>query len=532
MLSKGVVLRAALKRASTIRCLSEGWRGDVEEVKRVALSADPPFSKIVDYYFNKAAPFAEDAINKSVKAKMNKDIKERLVSGVLSDLKPCNSVLSLSFPLRRDNGEIITIHGYRAQHSQHRTPCKGGMRFSDEVEEDEVKALAKLMTYKCAVCDVPFGGAKAGIKINPRDFSDMELEKITRRFTVELAKKGFLGPGIDVPAPDMGTGEREMSWMADTYKNTIGTTDINSHACVTGKPIVMGGIHGRTSATGRGVYHSTKIFLDDPQYMEMVGLVPGVAGKTCILQGFGNVGLHTARYFHRAGAKIIAVIEWDGTIYNPAGIDPKELEDWKLEHGTIKGFPGATETTEDLLEGECDILLPCAKEKVITEENADRIKARVIAEGANGPITPAADEILIKKNILVVPDIYCNSGGVTVSYFEWLKNLNHVSYGRLTFKYEFDSNQHLLQSVQSSLESRFSGEIPVTPTPEFERAMGGASEKDIVNSGLEYTMERSGRKIKETALAHDLGVDIRTAAFVLALTKISNNIIMAGFTFT
>jgi len=220
------------------------------------------------------------------------------------------------------------------------------------------------------------------------------------------------------------------------------------------------------------------------------------------------------------------------SIYNPAGIDPKELEDWKLEHGTIKGFPGATETTEDLLEGECDILLPCAKEKVITEENADRIKARVIAEGANGPITPAADEILIKKNILVVPDIYCNSGGVTVSYFEWLKNLNHVSYGRLTFKYEFDSNQHLLQSVQSSLESRFSGEIPVTPTPEFERAMGGASEKDIVNSGLEYTMERSGRKIKETALAHDLGVDIRTAAFVLALTKISNNIIMAGFTFT
>ncbi|KAL5252911.1 hypothetical protein ACHWQZ_G015618 [Mnemiopsis leidyi] len=536
MFCKGAApLRHLLKKGplTQARCLADGWRSDVEEVKRIALGDDPPFSTIVDYYFNKAAPYAEEAIKaQTVRTRMPVELKDRLISGVLSDLKPCNSVLSLSFPLRRDNGEIVTIHGYRAQHSQHRTPCKGGMRFSNEVHEDEVKALAKLMTYKCAVCDVPFGGAKAGVKIDPRDFSDMELEKITRRFTVELAKKGFLGPGIDVPAPDMGTGEREMSWMADTYKNTIGVTDLNSHACVTGKPIVMGGIHGRTSATGRGVYHSTNIFVEDPEYMEMVGLVPGLSGKTCILQGFGNVGLHTARYFHRAGAKIIGVIEWDGTIYNPSGIDPKALEDWKLEHGTIRGFPGATETDEDLLEGECDILLPCAKEKVITVDNAHKIKAKVIAEGANGPITPAADEILIANKQLVIPDIYCNSGGVTVSYFEWLKNLNHVSYGRLTFKYEFDSNKHLLQSVQSSLESRFSGKIPVTPTPEFESAMGGASEKDIVHSGLSYTMERSGKKIKETALQHGLGVDLRTAAFVLALTKISNNIIMAGFTFT
>jgi len=537
MLCKALGLRQLTKLSATARLLSDGpatgWRADNAEVERIALGPDPPFSTCVDYYFNKAAPYAEKAILKHIAAKpMPQDKKEMLVSGVLSDLKPCNSVLSVSFPLRRDSGEIVTIHGYRAQHSQHRTPCKGGMRFSDEVHEDEVKALAKLMTYKCAVCDVPFGGGKAGIKIDPKKFSERELEKITRRFTVELAKKGFLGPGIDVPAPDMGTGEREMSWMADTYKNTVGVTDLNSHACVTGKPIVMGGIHGRTSATGRGVYHATNIFVEDPEYMEMVGLVPGLNGKTCILQGFGNVGLHTARYFHRYGAIIQGVIEYDGSIYNASGIDPKALEDWKLSTGSITGFPGATDTTENLLEAECDILLPCALEKVITEENADRIKAKVIAEGANGPITPAADEILIKKNILVIPDIYCNSGGVTVSYFEWLKNLNHVSYGRLTFKYEFDSNNHLLKSVQESLEARFDGKIPVTPTPQFEAAMGGASEKDIVNSGLSYTMERSGNKIKDEARLHGLGVDIRTAAFALALTKISQNILMAGFTFT
>ncbi|GAB0195985.1 glutamate dehydrogenase 1, mitochondrial-like [Grus japonensis] len=416
------------------------------------------------------------------------------VHRVLETIRRCNHVLEVAFPLRRDSGTWEVVQGWRAQHSQHRLPCKGGVRFSSSIGVDEVKALAALMTYKCAV----------------------------------------VGPGTDVLAPDVSTGEREMSWIADTYTHTLGYRDINAQACVTGRPISQGGIHGRQSATRRGVLHGIENYITNTDYMDCIGLSPGFPGKTFVLQGFGKVGRHTMKYLHEYGARCICVGETDGAIYNPRGINPKELEDYEQGHGTIVGFPKAEPYDGSTLEVPCDILIPAAIEKQLTRENAPRVPAKIIAEAANSPTTPAAHEIFLQRNILVIPGVYVNAGGVTVSFFEWLKNLNHVSYGRLSFKYERESSYHLLQSVQHSLEQWFGkakGEIPIVPSPDFQARVTGASEKDIVYSGLAYTMEQSAKQIMTMAARYDLGLDQRTAAYLCALEKVFTMYNEAGFTY-
>lgn len=437
--------------------------------------------------------------------------------GILEQIKACNSVYQMRFPLKRDNGTIEVIEAYRVQHSQHKSPCKGGIRFSDEVNQDEVMALASLMTYKCAIVNVPFGGGKGGIKINPHKYSVYELEKITRRYTSELVKKNFIGPGIDVPAPDYGTGEKEMAWIVDTYAS-LKPGEIDAAGCVTGKPITQGGVRGRKEATGLGVYFGIREVCSMPDVMSRLGLTTGVEGKTVVVQGLGNVGYHSAKFFREGGAKVIAIAEHNGAIFNADGLNEDDVFKHKQKTGNVTNFPGATNLakTTDALELECDILIPAALENVINGENAPRVKAKIIGEAANGPCTPEADEVFAQKGILCVPDMYLNAGGVTVSYFEWLKNLSHVRYGRMEKRFNENMNMQILKQMEN-MTGKSVGD------KEKASIVHGADEQELIHSGLEETMISATREIMDIWKNNPAIPDMRTAAYVNAINKVATS---------
>lgn len=437
-------------------------------------------------------------------------------SGILEQIKECNAVYQIRFPVEI-NGHIEVVEAYRIQHSHHRLPTKGGIRYSLQVDQEEVMALASLMTYKCALVEVPFGGAKGGVRIDPRKYTDRQLEKITRRYTTELIKKNFIGPGMDVPAPDYGTSAREMGWIMDTYR-TLAGEDINAAACVTGKPVEIGGIRGRTEATGLGVYFATRELMCDEEMMQRVNLPVGTKDRTVALQGLGNVGSHAGLFCQNLGGmKVISVSEYEGAIYCEEGIDIEKLIQHRLETGSILDFEGAynMEDRYQTLYVDCDVLIPAALENQITTENADKIRAKIITEAANGPVTFGADEILNAKNVIVIPDLFANAGGVTVSYFEWLKNLDHVRFGRMDKRFNQNTYMNLVDLVE-----RLTGEkIDINEKVNLTR---GGDEVDLVRSGLEETMITAYTSIRKEMKQSSIP-DLRSAAFVVALKKVAED---------
>jgi glutamate dehydrogenase (NAD(P)+) len=441
--------------------------------------------------------------------------------GLLDQIKYCNSVYRMRFPVRLKR-KIEVIIAFRVEHSQHKLPVKGGIRYSTAVDQDEVMALAALMTYKCAVVDVPFGGAKGGVQIDPRKYSELELELITRRYTSELVKKNFIGPGIDVPAPDYGTSSREMAWIADTYA-AFNPGQIDAAGCVTGKPISQGGIRGRTAATGKGVFFGIREAVSNNEDMKRLGLTTGLEGKKVVVQGLGNVGYYTAKFFQEAGAKIIAIAEYEGAIHYSRGLNVDKVFKHRQETGSILNYQKAKniKNTTEALELECDILIPAALENQININNAAKIKAKIIGEAANGPVTPEAEEILLEKGVLIIPDLFLNAGGVTVSYFEWLKNLSHVRFGRMGKRYDELVANTLVESIEKSVGKNLDSKSK-------DIILHGAGEEDLVNSGLEETMIHAYNEIRETWKKNKKIPDLRTAAFVVSINKIADSYMALG----
>ena len=441
---------------------------------------------------------------------------------LLEHIKRCNSLYRFDFPVRHADGRIDVVRAWRAEHSHHKLPVKGGIRYSPAVDEDEVMALAALMTYKCAIVDVPFGGAKGAVQFDTTQYGEDVLERITRRYAHELIKKNFLGPAVDVPAPDLGTGAREMAWIADTYQAFRGD-QIDALGCVTGKPVAEGGVQGRTEATGRGAFYALREACCQTDDMSRLGLSTGLEGKRIALQGLGNVAFWAAKFCREVGATIVGLSDSRATIANPNGLNEDDVRDYKQQHGSFAGFPGATIVNDPqaVLELECDVLIPAAVECQLTEENASRVKVSIIVEAANGPTTPEADAVFRSRGLLVVPDLYANAGGVIVSYFEWLKNLSHVKYGRLERRYRAAADTRLLTAVENATGTQLSS----ADRMEIVRPV---DELTVVNSGLEEAMVEAYHQLLDTARRVN-GIDsLRVAGFHLAIDRVARSYLDLG----
>jgi glutamate dehydrogenase (NAD(P)+) len=472
-------------------------------------AGEPSFRESVDLMFNRAVALMD------------------LGPGLEQKIRVCNSTYTVRFGVRL-RGKIETFTGYRSVHSEHMEPVKGGIRYALSVNQDEVEALAALMTYKCALVETPFGGSKGGLCIDPRAWDAHELEQITRRFAYELIKRDLINPAQNVPAPDMGTGEREMAWIADQYAR-MNTTDINAKACVTGKPLNAGGIQGRVEATGRGVQYALREFFRYPEDAFRAGLTGDLDGKRVIVQGLGNVGYHAAKFLSEEdGAIITAIIERDGALQEPRGLDVEAVRQWIVKNGTIRGYPEAefVEAGAVLLESECDILIPAAMEGVINLGNADRIRAPLIVEAANGPITFGADEILRRKGCVIIPDMYANAGGVTVSYFEWVKNLSHIRFGRMQRRAEEARQRSLVNELERLSADKGLG---WTLSPDFkEQYLRGSGELDLVRSGLDDTMRGAYQAMREVWHGRQDVQDLRVAAYIVSISRVAATYLSKG----
>ena len=469
----------------------------------MSVAGEPSFRESVDLMFKRATALMD------------------LGPGLEEKIRVCNSTYTVRFGVRL-RGKIETFVGYRSVHSEHMEPVKGGIRYSLGVNQDEVEALAALMTYKCALVETPFGGSKGGLCIDPRQWDEHELEQITRRFAYELIKRDLIHPAQNVPAPDMGTGEREMAWIADQYAR-MNTTDINAKACVTGKPPHAGGIQGRVEATGRGVQFALREFFRHSEDMRLARQTGTLEGKRIIVQGLGNVGYHAAKFLSEDdGARIVAVIERDGAIVNDKGLNIEDLRQHMNRHnGLLAEFPGGKYVADgaSLLEAECDILIPAAMEGVINLSNAARIKAPLIIEAANGPITFGADEILRKKGIVIIPDMYANAGGVTVSYFEWVKNLSHIRFGRMQRRAEEGRSRLLVEELERLSADKGLG---LSLTQDFkEKFLQGSDELALVRSGLDDTMRTAYQSMREIWHGRTDVTDLRVAAYIVAIDRVA-----------